>query len=202
MDGPFYLAQLRDRPANEQAVAQADRMDLMPLTYRTGTLADAEALQALGLRSYARYRSALTPANWKKFHAFMPAPDTYTQLVHSSTCFVCERDAGIVGMAFLVPNGRPTDLFDAAWSYIRMLGVDPNFTENGIAKRLTAMCINHAHRTGERYIALHTSEFMDAARHIYEGFGFKVVRSLERYDKPYWIYLLDLNTDAHDRESH
>lgn len=105
-------------------------------------------------------------------------------------------------MAFLVPNGRPTDLFDAAWSYIRMVGVDPGSTGNGIAKRLTTMCIDHAHRTGERYIALHTSEFMDAARHIYEGFGFKVVRSLTRYDKQYWIYLLDLNTDRNDRLSY
>lgn len=202
MSGPLYLAQPRYRPSNEQAIAHAERMDPMPLTYRMGTLADAEALHALGLRSYGQYRSALTPANWEKFHAFMAAPDTYTQLIRTSTCFVCERDTEIVGMAFLVPNGRPTDLFDAAWSYIRMVGVDPDFTGNGIAKRLTTMCIDHAHRTGERYIALHTSEFMDAARHIYEGFGFKVVRSLTRYDKQYWIYLLDLNTDRNDRISH
>ena len=51
----------------------------MRLTYRMGTIADAAALQALGLRSYGQYRSALTPAHWEKFHAFMAAPDTYTQ---------------------------------------------------------------------------------------------------------------------------
>ena len=35
---------------------------------------------------------------------------------------------------------------------------------------------------------------MNAARHIYEGFGFQVVRELTRYDKKYWIYLLNINT--------
>ncbi|MDX2173612.1 MAG: hypothetical protein SFY56_10845 [Bacteroidota bacterium] len=34
------------------------------------------------------------------------------------------------------------------------------------------MCIAHAKQNNEKTIALHTSEFMDAARHIYEGLGF------------------------------
>jgi len=45
----------------------------------------------------------------------------------------------------------------------------------------------------EKTIALHTSEFMDAARHIYEGLGFIMVKEIPpRYGKRYWLYRLDL----------
>ncbi len=159
-------------------------------------------MQALGILSYGQHRGALDPESWEKFHAFISAPDTFTYLMSTSTCFLCSVDKHIVGMAFLVRKGHPTDMFEAHWSYLRMVGVDPEYAGRGIAKRLTTMCLDHARQTGERFVALHTSEFMDAARHIYEGFGFKVVRSLTRYDKQYWIYLLDLDNEQHDRLSH
>lgn len=149
--------------------------------------------------AYGQHRPAMDEANWNKLHVFLSAPDTYTDLIDSAVCFVCETDARIVGMAFLVPKGKPMDLFEAGWSYIRMVGVDPACAGRGIAKQLTRMCLDHAQHTGERHVALHTAEFMDAARHIYEGFGFKMVRAFTRYDKPYGIYLLELNNDQHDR---
>jgi len=55
------------------------------------------------------------------------------------------------------------------------------------------MCIDRAKKNNEKVIALHTSEFMDAARHIYEGLGFKQVKELQsRYSKRYWLYTLEL----------
>lgn len=48
--------------------------------------------------------------------------------------------------------------------------------------------------SNERTIALHTSEFMDAARHIYESVGFVKVKEIPaRYGKKYWLYLLEIS---------
>ena len=170
----------------------------MHLTYRTGNLQDKDDLQALGILSYGQHQHAMTPENWNKYNSFMSAPDTFTYLMGSSTCFLCETDQKIIGMAFLVPHGHPTDMFEDHWSYIRMVGVHPDFGGHGIARKLTQMCISYAIETNEKFVALHTSEFMHAARHIYESIGFRVVRELKRYDKQYFIYLLDLHSYDHD----
>jgi ribosomal protein S18 acetylase RimI-like enzyme len=75
-----------------------------------------------------------------------------------------------------------------------MVGVNPNYQGQGIAKVLTRMCIDYAKQNNEKTIALHTSEFMDAARHIYEDAGFKVLKEIPPlFGKKYWIYTLDLN---------
>ena len=166
----------------------------MNFIFRKGTLKDKDKLQALGVLSYSQHQSAMKPENWNKYSSFMSNPETYTYLMSTSSCFLCEHENEIIGMAFLVSNGHPTEMFEEHWSYIRMVGVNPNFEGKGIAKRLTKMCIDFAIETNENFVALHTSEFMNAARHIYEGFGFKVVRELTRYDKKYWIYLLNIKT--------
>ena len=74
-----------------------------------------------------------------------------------------------------------------------MVGVNPNFEGNGIGKHLTQMCIDSAKSLNESVVALHTSEFMSAARHIYEALGFKQIKELTpRYGKRYWLYTLEL----------
>lgn len=106
---------------------------------------------------------------------------------------MCLSGSDIVGMAFLVPSGNAWEIFPAEWSYIRMVGVHPAWQGKGIAKELTRLCIERARSRGESIVALHTSEMMTAARHVYEGFGFKVIREIEpRFGKRYWLYTLEL----------
>jgi len=77
---------------------------------------------------------------------------------------------------------------------MRMVGVNPKHRGQGIAKTLTEMCIEFAKQSDEKTIALHTSEFMDAARHIYENIGFTVLKEIPLlFGKKYWLYTLDLN---------
>ena len=96
-------------------------------------------------------------------------------------------------MAFLVPSGNPTTIFPADWCYLRMVGVHTNHSGKGIGKALTKMCVDEGKSSGEKTIGLHTSEFMDGARHIYESIGFRQVRELEPHlGKRYWLYKLDL----------
>lgn len=165
----------------------------MEYTYRRGTIKDLKKLQQVGINSYGQFQDVLTEENWNKLYTSLSSESFYTDLLSVSTCFVCEKGVEITGMAYLIPNGNPTELFDKDWSYIRMVGVHTDHAGKGIGKKLTQMCIDHAKETGEKIIALHTSEFMDAARHIYENLGFKKTKDLApRLGKKYWLYQLDL----------
>lgn len=162
------------------------------LTYRKASLADFDQLKALGKQSYAEFAEVLTAANWAKMSSFLESDETLTQLIKRSTVFVCEEEFKLVGMIYLMPSGNPTELFDAAWSYIRFLGVSTNYRGKGIGAKLTELCLAQAKTQQERYVALHTSEFMGAARTIYEKRGFKAVKEIAYLGKRYWIYLLEL----------
>ena len=165
----------------------------MEYKYRIGTIEDKEKLQKLGLTSYGRFKEVLTEENWNKLNAFLTAENSYLDLLLKSKCFICETNSEIIGMAFLVPKGNPTDIFHTDWCYIRMVGVNPEYGGKGIGKKLTQICIDYAKETKEKIIALHTSEFMDVARHIYESVGFKQTKELEPlYGKKYWLYKLEI----------
>lgn len=165
----------------------------MDLIYREGSRNDLAGLKALGISSYSQFKEDLSEENWNKLHSNINLEENYLSLLDIGTCFTCLHDDEIVGMAYLVHSGNPTDIFQSDWSYIRMVGVNSKYGSRGIGKRLTQMCIDHAKKSGEKIIALHTSEFMDAARHIYGGLGFKIVKEIEPiFDKKYWLYHLNL----------
>ena len=162
-------------------------------TYREGRLEDREQLKRLGILAYSPFSAVLTPENGAKLNAVLHDEQKLAELMNQSKCFVCVGTEAIIGMAYIVPNGHPQGVFKADWSYIRMVGVHPEYQGRGIAKTLIGMCIDFARQTNEQTIALHTSEFMDAARHIYEGLGFKVLREIEPiFGKKYWLYTLEL----------
>ena len=164
------------------------------LIYRSGTANDIKQLQKLSLASYGQYADVLTPENWHKLNTNLNKEETFIELVNKSHCFVCVDVDKIVGMAFLLPGGNPTDIFEKEWSYIRMVGVHPGYAGKGIARRLTEKCIEKAKELNERTIALHTSEFMNAARHLYQNMGFKILKEIpNRLGKRYWLYTLHLD---------
>ncbi len=166
---------------------------MLEYTFRNATVADIEKLKVLGLNSFGQYKSQLSDDNWKKLETYLKGENTYFELLAKSTCFVCEHDNEIIGMAYFISRGNPTDIFQEDWSYLRMVGVNTAYTGNGIGRHLMKICLDYAKRTNEKTVALHTSEFMDAARHIYENMGFKRIKELEqRLGKKYWLYVLEL----------
>lgn len=166
----------------------------MNLHYREGKLEDLKQLQKLAILSYGQFEKALTKGNWNIFSEKLKSDSSYTDILKTAKCFVCEVENEIIGVAYIVPSGNPTDIFDNTWSYIRMVGVNPKYRGAGISKKLTQNCIEYATKNGEKIIALHSSEFMDAARHIYETLGFKKVKELDSlFGKQYWLYQLKLS---------
>ncbi|MFT3825432.1 MAG: GNAT family N-acetyltransferase [Chitinophagaceae bacterium] len=164
------------------------------LQYAISTLADIEKLQELNIRAYSQFSEVLTAENWDKLNAGIRNRERLEQLIGKSTVFVCRDGEQLVGVSYFVPRGNPTDVFQEDWSCLRMVGVDPAYRGKGIAAELVRRCIAHAKETGEHTIALHTSEFMDAARHIYGSLGFVQVKELPNlFGKRYWLYLLKLD---------
>ena len=167
----------------------------MNITYRHGTKNDLPKLKDLAVNSWRQFQPKLTTENWKKLFDNLSNDATYAELLDKSTCFVSTTDRNeIIGMAFLVPKGNPTEIYDNDWCYIRFVTVDPKFEGQGIGRKLTNLCIDTARKNNETVIALHTSELMDSARHIYESLGFKVLKEIDqRLGKRYWLYKLGLN---------
>lgn len=161
--------------------------------YREASIKDKEQLKELGIVSYGQYSDILGQEHSVALHKSLNDENKLTELLNVSKCYVCVHEKKIVGMAHLILSGNPWGFFKSEWSYIRLVGVNPKFCGQGIAKKLTGMCIDYAKLKNEKIIALHTSEYMNAARHIYENLGFKRVEELEpRYGKRYWLYLLNL----------
>jgi ribosomal protein S18 acetylase RimI-like enzyme len=166
----------------------------MEFKYRQGRISDITDLKNLGVSAWRQFETKLTADNWDKLYNSLSNENTYSDLLNVSDCIICTTvNDKIVGMAFLVPKGNPTDIYDKDWCYIRFVSVDPEFGGQGIGRRLTTMCIDKAKQNCEHTIALHTSELMDKARHIYESIGFRILKEIDqRLGKRYWLYKLDL----------
>jgi len=166
-------------------------MELNKFVFRRGSVDDGVQLKELANIAYGQYAEVLGEEHWATMKRNINDEERFQFLLRRAAIFVCEDNGKIAGVAYLMPSGTPNPLFDERWSHIRMVGVRPEYGGMGIAKRLTIMCIDHARQTKETTIALHTSEFMNAARHIYESLGFKVLKDIGLiHGKQYWIYTL------------
>jgi GNAT superfamily N-acetyltransferase len=164
------------------------------IAFRKGNSGDINQIKDLTILAYLQFRNVISKENFEAFEENLRNENTYTELLKKASCFVCEYEGNIVGTAFLIPHGNPYKWFESDWAYIRLVGVHPGLQGNGIGKRLTQMCIEEARVLGEKTIALHTSEFQNAARHIYEGLGFVKLKTLDlMFGKQYYLYTLKLH---------
>jgi ribosomal protein S18 acetylase RimI-like enzyme len=165
------------------------------MIYRQANSNDLPGIKNLALVSWRQFEDNLEPAQWQILENSLKEDKTYSGLLEIAYSLICINDKEeIIGMSFLVPKGNPTDIYEETWCYLRFVTVHPKYTGKGIGRELTERCIHYASEKGERIIALHTSEMMERARHIYECLGFKVLKEIEpRFGKKYWLYTLNIS---------
>lgn len=169
------------------------KISSMEIQFRNATDADINELTALGLTAYSEFANYLTPDNWLLMKTNLESTERTSVLLDMSTCIVAVAEERIVGMAYFIASGHPTPIYPAEWSYVRLVGVAPDCRGMGLGKQLMQQCIALARESGERTIALHTSEIMHAARAIYESLGFTIVKELpEHLGIRYWLYALNV----------
>lgn len=163
------------------------------LIYRESANLEVEQIIKLRYLSFGAYKDQISLESWGILEKRLLDKDTLSVRKDNSIAFACFDKDELVGMAFLTLSGNPTDFFEADWSFVRMVAVHPKYQGKGIARNLMNMCLNFAKEKGEKIMALHTSELMHSARHIYESLGFVRLREIEpRFGMRYWLYTLTL----------
>ena len=96
-----------------------------------------------------------------------------------TTIMVAVEDGRVLGSLTLELEGRVRDddgeqrPLDPGEAHIRMLGVDPAARGRGVARALMEASEARARAAGKTFMALHTTQRMQAAQSMYEGLGYE-----------------------------
>lgn len=155
---------------------------------------EAAACLDLALRAYGPYFPLLGAPHADALKKNLSDPGLWHGLLEEVTGIGQQQKGMLIAMAFVLKSGQQRGIFPKEWASMRMVGVDPAYSGQGIGRRLLQTCLEHTRQTGEEILALHTGAFMKAACHLYESMGFRRFRRIDdRFGQPYWVYTLHLN---------
>jgi DNA-binding MarR family transcriptional regulator/GNAT superfamily N-acetyltransferase len=189
---PLDARSQRDTAAMLAKLEPADRARLIAaMTAIEGLLGGAPAAEAAPQRNYILRPPRPGDFGWiVKRHAELyaqeylwrePFEGVCAQIVADfvnkydasrERCWIAESNGENVGTVMLVNDGDGV-------ARLRLLLVEPRARGLGTGARLTDEAVRFARGAGYRKITLWTHSVLTAARHIYQGAGFKLMRSEE-----------------------
>ena len=89
----------------------------------------------------------------------------------ANRCWIATLNGRRAGCVFLMPGAS------AGVGKLRLLLVEPWARGHGLGGRLVDACIEAARAAGQGTLTLWTNDVLDAARHLYERAGFRLVKS-------------------------
>ncbi len=151
---------------------------------------DRPAILRLMVDAYEEFEPALTPANWSQMI------NNLVRVVMTAgepNLLVAETEGRLAGTVTYYPPGpKDYNRVPPEWAVIRALAVHPTCRGLGVARRLTEECLRRAREDQARWVGLHTSELMVAARTMYEAMGFRQQQSFKHLDISFSVYGLAL----------
>jgi len=161
---------------------------------RNATPEELDNVSLLLKRAYQQYKHIIKPAAWRLY--LEDIIDVRSRL-EDSELIVAELDGKLAGTVTLYLKGSSVNEegWPEGWAGVRLLGVDPKYRGRGIGHELMEECVRRCKEKGIIAIGLHTTEFMDVARRMYERMGFKRVPEFDFHPSPdvvvmaYQLYL-------------
>jgi predicted N-acetyltransferase YhbS len=146
------------------------RTDLRIRDAREG---DRDAIRAVTLTAFQEY-AAVMSAHWESYRQGIL--NTLADVSHAEQ-IVAEQDGAVGGAVLLYPAGTVFTRPDGSRATIkhpeaRLLAVAPSARGRGIGAELMRECIRRARRSGAAALTLHTSDFMQVGKRMYERMGF------------------------------
>ena len=137
---------------------------------RDAVPADYAAIREIFAAGYAEFAPLFPPG---VFEAYREDWQAVEQRAGVADLLVAEVGDEPVGTVALYPDAALEGLgWPAGWAGVRTLAVLPSARGHGAGRALMAECLRRAAAWGSPAVALHTTEFMQAARRLYCRLGF------------------------------
>ncbi len=134
-------------------------------------------IPGLIFEAYKEYESLLPPVAWD--HYVRDIVDVEGRLLVSEL-IVAELEGHLAGAVTYFPDtSSAQESWPPSWASLRLLAVKPESRGQGIGKALMNECIRRCRESGVATLGLHTVEFMEVARKLYENMGFVRVTDLD-----------------------
>lgn len=149
------------------------------------------AVSELCRLAYDRMSSGLAPEDRETIMALVGDAETRAREGVVLVAMDGDRVAGTV--SYYAPETVRNPRFEHDWALVRILGVHPDYREQGIAGVLMDECVKRARADEATAVALQTSELTPVAVAMYQKRGFKRRMEFPQYDRRYWVYVLSLD---------
>ncbi|HWO73530.1 MAG TPA: GNAT family N-acetyltransferase, partial [Dehalococcoidia bacterium] len=141
------------------------------LVIREARPSEAEAVGRLVQAAYAQYESSYPPEAWKRYFEMLGRMDGHLE---KAQVLIAEIGGRLAGSVTFYPDGSLSGQgeWPPRWAGMLRLAVLPEHRGRGVGRALVEECIARCRKLGIETLGLHTTEWMDVARGMYERMGF------------------------------